>query len=239
MNQVIHKIVILKKPVFHDLENYSTIKEMSERIKRGKSMPIRLRFILDTLLDTDINPIIYDIIKIGSSKSTKGESDMKKVFTIVVACFFILIGILGLVSSLTSFHISWNFFGAIIPLLLGVFFEVQYFSEKKEAGILVPGGILTVVGILVLLEHLFGEGISEYIWPLYIVAPAIGLFQLYWYGGKQKALLIPVSILTIFCLVSLMITLYKIPPFSFLIPIVLLVIGFYMLWTYLRKEKRS
>ena len=164
---------------------------------------------------------------------------MKKVFTIIVAVFFILVGVLGLLSSLTSFSIDWSFLGAAIPLLIGLFFEVQYFAEKKEPGILVPGGILTVIGILVLLEHFFGDGLSEYIWPIYILSPAVGLFQFYWFGNRDKALLIPVSILSVVCLVFLMVSLYKIPPFSFMLPILLLAIGSYMIYKYLRKGRKS
>ena len=164
---------------------------------------------------------------------------MKKVFTIVVAVFFILVGVLGLLSSLTSFSIDWSFLGAAIPLLIGIFFEVQYFSERKEPGILVPGGILTVIGVLVLLEHFFGDGLSEYIWPFYISAPAVGLFQFYWFGKRDRALLVPVSILSVVCLISLMIALYKIPPFSFILPILLLAIGCYLFYAYLRKGRKS
>lgn len=164
---------------------------------------------------------------------------MKKLGTLLLSLFFIVIGVLGLLSTLTSFQISWEFLGPTIPLLLGIFFEIQFFSTRKDAGVLVPGGILSVIGVILLLQFLFGERIAGYVWPFYLSAPAFGLFQLYWYGGKDKGLLIPVGILTVLCVIFLMITLFQIAPFSFLFPAVLLSIGLYFLWKYFRKEPKK
>ena len=163
---------------------------------------------------------------------------MKKVFSIAVAVFFILVGVLGLLSSLTTFSIDWRFLGAAIPLFIGLFFQVQYFTEKKEPGLLVPGGTLTVIGLLVLLDFFFTDSVSEYIWPFYILAPAVGLFQFYWFGKRDRALLIPVTVLSVVCVVFLLVTLYQIPPFSYILPILLLVIGTFMLYTYFRKGRK-
>lgn len=116
----------------------------------------------------------------------------------IFGVLLILLGIIGIVSrvfDLRIFHIStlWPLF-VLIP---GLCFEYAYFNTKRNPGILVPGGILTTIGMLFLFEVFTGWRFAGKTWPIYMLAVAIGLFQLYWFGGKQKGLLIPVGILTV------------------------------------------
>jgi hypothetical protein len=82
----------------------------------------------------------------------------------------------------------------VIPL--GLFFHWLYFSVlgRGGVGVLVPGGILLTVGLVCQIAMLFDNW--GYMWPGFILAPAVGLFELYWFGGRQKPLLIPVYILS-------------------------------------------
>ncbi|MBQ4900382.1 hypothetical protein KB559_16210 [Paenibacillus sp. Marseille-P2973] len=81
----------------------------------------------------------------------------------------------------------------IIPL--GLFFHWLYFSltERRAIGLLIPGGILFTVGLVCQLSTLFDSW--QYLWPGFILAPAIGLFEFYWFGNRNKYLLIPINIL--------------------------------------------
>lgn len=82
----------------------------------------------------------------------------------------------------------------IIPL--GIFFHWLYFSMtgRNGVGVLIPGGILLTVGVVCQVSMLFNNW--EYTWPGFILAPAIGLFEFYWFGPRHKGLLIPICILT-------------------------------------------
>lgn len=88
------------------------------------------------------------------------------------------------------------FWPTLFVLPLGIFFHWLYFSVLggKGVGVLVPGGVLlTVYGvcqIAMLLDN------WSMMWPGFILAPAVGLFELYWFGGRNKWLLIPINILT-------------------------------------------
>ncbi|WP_274361326.1 hypothetical protein [Paenibacillus thermotolerans] len=82
-------------------------------------------------------------------------------------------------------------------LPLGVFFHWMYFSvtDRKGVGLLVPGGIVFTVGVVCQIATWFDSW--GYMWPGFIMAVAVGLFELYWFGGRQKGLLIPIAILSV------------------------------------------
>lgn len=108
----------------------------------------------------------------------------------------VLAGIFLLMNNLFNF----NFFDAerlwpLFVLGLGLIFEAAYFVSRKNPGLLVPGGILTTVGLLFLFEAFTNWHYSAYTWPVYPLAVAVGLMQLYLFSGRPKGLLIPVFIL--------------------------------------------
>ncbi|MFD2614275.1 hypothetical protein [Paenibacillus gansuensis] len=87
------------------------------------------------------------------------------------------------------------FWPSIFVLPLAFFFHWLYFgvTGRKGVGLLVPGGILLTVGVVCQISMLFDNW--EYTWPGFILAPAVGLLELYWFGGRNKYLLIPINIL--------------------------------------------
>lgn len=88
-----------------------------------------------------------------------------------------------------------TFWPTIFILPVGLFFHWLYFtvSHRRLSGLLIPGGILFTVGIVCQVSTLFDSW--QYMWPGFIAAPAIGLFEFYWFAGRNKYLLIPINIL--------------------------------------------
>ena len=76
----------------------------------------------------------------------------------------------------------------------------MYFSMvgRKGIGLLIPGGILLMAGIVSQIATLFDSWGT--MWPGYILAVAAGLFEFYWFGSRNKWLLIPINILTVLSL---------------------------------------
>ncbi|AWB47089.1 hypothetical protein DCC85_21435 [Paenibacillus sp. CAA11] len=88
------------------------------------------------------------------------------------------------------------FWPSLFILPVSIFFHWLYFGVlgRRGVGVLVPGGVLLAVAIVCQIAMLFDSwGIM---WPGFIFAPAAGLFELYWFGGRNKWLLIPINILT-------------------------------------------
>ncbi len=147
--------------------------------------------------------------------------------TMIVGLVLILIGIAFLLRNFGIFEIYFDIFdiGFLLsrfwPMFLiipGLIFHYSFFTAKtQDAGLLVPGGILLVMGLTCQISMLFSAW--SYMWPGFILAVAVGLFELYLFGSKEKGLLIPVFILgglsLIFFAISLgritMLRLYLIP----------------------------
>ncbi|MBC8061516.1 MAG: hypothetical protein H7Y18_12745 [Clostridiaceae bacterium] len=133
----------------------------------------------------------------------KEEGKSLNIFSMIWGLFFILLGCLLVVNRIFNLDLfnAYRFWPTFV-IIPGLIFEIAYFVTKKAPGILVPGGILTVLGILFYFESFTYWNFSEYTWPIYLLAVAIGLFQLYLFSGRSKGLLIPVFILTTIAIIA-------------------------------------
>lgn len=126
---------------------------------------------------------------------------MKRSNNLFWGLIFIIIGLALLGSRIFNYDINlfkWRYWWPLFVLLPGLSFEFGYFTSRSNAGVLVPGGILTVIGSLFFFETFTGWRFSGYTWPVYLLAVAFGLFQLYLFSKeKNTGLLVPVFILTI------------------------------------------
>ncbi len=108
----------------------------------------------------------------------------------------IVFGGLLLSENLFNFNIfSPMLFLPMLLLGLGLSFEAGYFINRKSPGLLVPGGILTTIGLMYFFEVITNWQFADLTWPIYVLSVAIGLFQLYLFSGRPKGLLIPIFIL--------------------------------------------
>lgn len=157
---------------------------------------------------------------------------------IIWGMLFILLGIFFLLGRF--FNNTWGI-GDLWPLFIlipGLLFESGYFSSRKDPGLLVPGGILTTIGLLMLFETFTGWRFSGYTWPIYPLSVAIGLFQLYLFTGRNTGLLVPVGILggvTVISFLSMALEsargiLPKWFNFGLLVPVCLIVLGLIILF---------
>ena len=131
------------------------------------------------------------------------------------------------------FGLIGKFWPSLFLILPGLLFHTGYFSgRRKDPGLLVPGGILLVLGAAFQINMLFGGW--GFTWPVYIFAVAFGLFELYVFGNRDRGLLIPIGILTglsvIFFFVFSVKSLLGFNTSSFIVPAVLIGIGLIILF---------
>lgn len=129
---------------------------------------------------------------------------MRKSSNLFWGIIFILFGIFILAYKV--FNLGFLSMGNLWPafvLIPGLAFEFSYFTSRTNPGILVPGGILTVIGILFFVQQdLIGWEVSDYTWPVYLLAVAFGLFQMYIFSkNRNNGVLIPVFILTLIAVI--------------------------------------
>lgn len=154
--------------------------------------------------------------------------------TMIIGIVLIVLGILYFLDNAGIFRIYFDIhdilfifshFWPMIPIVIGLTFHYSFFTAKtSDAGVLVPGGILLVSGLtcqLSILFHLWG-----YLWPGFMLSVAVGLFELYVFGNKEKGLLVPVFILGGLSLIFFMIQLGRISFLqTYLIPLILILGG--------------
>lgn len=126
----------------------------------------------------------------------------------VLGSIFIILGVLFLLKNLNIIGPFWSYIniGYIMSIVFkfwpvlflfipGILFHLGFFSgRKRDPGVLVPGGILLILGAAFQINMLFGGW--DIMWPVYILSVAFGLFELYAFGTRDRGLLIPISILT-------------------------------------------
>ncbi len=150
---------------------------------------------------------------------------MRKNNELVLGMVFILIGIAVLFSNLGYFNFSWNYIWPLALLIPGIYMHISFFSGlDKNPGILVPGGILTTYGILFYANVFFGWRLMGELWPILLIGISIGLFEFYYFGERNSALLIPISILGGLGLVFLTRSQFLISR-KYVVPALLIIIG--------------
>ena len=104
------------------------------------------------------------------------------------------IGVILLIGNMSRFgmEVLWPIF----PFAVGVSFFISYFMQKKDVGLLMPGTILVVISILFFYCAISGWWNMETLWPVFILAPAVGFIVLYIFGNRDSSFLIPAVILS-------------------------------------------
>lgn len=145
----------------------------------------------------------------------------------------IIIGALLLLMNFDLIDLNFDYLWPLFILLPGLIFEISYFGNRKDPGLLVPGGILTTIGLLFYVNVFYGWHLMPYLWPVFPLAVAIGLLQLYIFGPRDTGVLIASSIVGGFSIVSLSFTLFNFS-FDLALPILLILIGIMVIF----KNKR-
>ena len=158
---------------------------------------------------------------------------MKKI-NYLFGLFLLFIGVLLILANFGVIEIVWENLWPLFLLIPGILFELSYFIYRKDAGLLVPGGILITYGLLFLVNVMYGWHLMEDLWPIFPLGVAIGLFQLFLFGGREKGILIPVGILGAISLFFLINNLLFVD-FRLLAGILLVLIG---IWVIFKKLNR-
>ncbi|PWK09586.1 LiaI-LiaF-like domain-containing protein [Tumebacillus permanentifrigoris] len=117
----------------------------------------------------------------------------------------LLVGAVLAFGTLGVVTVSVAYLWPLFMLVPGIMFHVTFFSNPKQSrsGLLVPGGVLIVYGLLFLFCNIFGWDSLENLWPVFLIGPSVGLFESYLFGSRQPGLLIPASILMVLALLFL------------------------------------
>ncbi|EPR13282.1 hypothetical protein [Ruminiclostridium papyrosolvens] len=118
---------------------------------------------------------------------------MKKSYSLVGTLLIgagALLLVLKMLFGINFLDLNTGDFWVFIVLLIGLTFEFSYFLTGRKPGLLIPGGIITTIGLLFMFEVATNWYFAEYTWPVYILSVAVGLFQMYLFSNREKGLLI-------------------------------------------------
>lgn len=116
----------------------------------------------------------------------------------IIGFLLILLGALlfaGRDNLLDPGYIFGYYWPSLFVIPLGLLFHWMYAvaTNHRAPGLLIPGGILLVSGLVCQVSMLFD--LWSYLWPGFPLAVAFGLLEFYWFGVRNKWLLVPVFIL--------------------------------------------
>jgi hypothetical protein len=96
------------------------------------------------------------------------------------------VGLIILLGKLGVFAFIGAVFWPLFILSPGVLLHVLYFGRIVPSVALIPAGILTVVSVILLIGNWFGWGLMKYMWPLFLFAIAVGLYEFYVFGYSRS-----------------------------------------------------
>ncbi|WP_438351647.1 hypothetical protein ACP8HI_14015 [Paenibacillus sp. FA6] len=116
------------------------------------------------------------------------KRDMKLGLLIIIAAVVILLGKLGV------FGFLGRSLWPVVILIAGLVLQGLYFSRRRQPILLIPGGILTVWGLVFVICNIWGWGLMAYVWPALFLGVAIGLYEYYLYENLRSNTLLWVSL---------------------------------------------
>jgi len=110
------------------------------------------------------------------------------IILILLGAFFLCVQ-LGLV--------NWDNFWPIILIVGGLLFYLGFLVNRRNFGLLMPGTILLVIGVLFFYTNQGYWHRMDELWPTFVLAPGLGFILMYIFGPKGNALWIPATVLIV------------------------------------------
>ncbi|MFQ6618484.1 MAG: LiaI-LiaF-like domain-containing protein [Fidelibacterota bacterium] len=148
---------------------------------------------------------------------------MGKDRTIIIGLILIVIGVILIFGNLGFFDIQK--FWPLVIVASGLAFFYGYLADKRSYGFLMPGSIITIIGLLFLFCSLTTWAWMEYLWPVFILSPVPGFILMYIAGERKEGFLVPAVILSIIGVFFLLET-FSLGTYW---PVILIIAGIYLL----------
>ena len=156
-----------------------------------------------------------------------------KTSDMVIGIGLVILGVLFLFENFGYIAFDFKDIWPVFVILAGTGFWIGYIQDKKNYGLIMPGTILIIYGLMFFYCSVEGWYYMSYLWPVFIMGPGIGFFLMYLIGQQEKGMLIPASILTglgiLFMLSKTGVMRYW--------PVVLIIIGIVMIVRYQIKSR--
>lgn len=154
------------------------------------------------------------------------------------ALILIAAGVLLLLINLSVVNLQLYTQWPLVLILAGIGMWMGFMDNRNEWGLVIPGTILLCIGVLFYCCSVISWRLMGDWWPVFILAPGLGLFAAYLFGSRSTGVLIPAAILTTVALVMLL--QIQLNNYTLVLPIVFIAAGITVLITSLtRASKRN
>jgi len=137
----------------------------------------------------------------------------------------VIIGIIFILGNFGAFSPDWEVIFAWIILIMGVLFWIGFGMDRQWDFLIMPGTIMVMFGIMFFLIAYYEWATIDKMGPLFILAPALGLYFTYLLGRKSRSILITSAVLGV---ISLIFLLNSVPVLKYIWPILTVALGVYI-----------
>ena len=145
---------------------------------------------------------------------------------VVPGLIMIMVGIVFLLINFGALDLDWEVLWTWILIVMGVIFLLGFIFDRSKAGLIMPGTILLTIGVVFNIHTRYDWAKMDHLWPFFILAPAFGFFAMYFFGKRDRGILVPAVILTIIGTIFLM---GSIPVLKYIWPLLLIGAGVFAL----------
>lgn len=155
---------------------------------------------------------------------------------IFIGVGLVILGLLFLSENFGYLRMDYYEIWPVFVILGGCGFWIGYIQNKKNYGLIMPGTILVVYGIMFFYCSVEGWYYMQVLWPGFLIGPGVGFYFMYLLGEKERGLLLPATIL---CGLGVLFFMGKAGIWRYW-PALLIVFGLYLIIKhYVKKDKKS
>lgn len=158
---------------------------------------------------------------------------------LMLGLFIIVAGVVILLGNSGFFGFVGRTLWPVVLLLPGIIIHLLYFNRRLSASILIPGGILTVYGLLFLICSIGGWGLMSVLWPVLFLGVAVGLYEYYLFETPRPGRVLPIALAL--ALISLLIWIFKWLQAGalYIIALVLIAVGVWLIFGRNRSKRNK
>jgi len=138
----------------------------------------------------------------------------------------ILIGMVFILGNFGVFHPDWEMVFPWIIMIMGVLFWLGFLMDRSRSFLIMPGTILVIYGAVFFMMAKYTWASIESMGPVFILAPALGLYFTYLISQRNRSILITSTVLGV---ISLIFLLNSVPVFKYIWPFLTAGLGVYII----------
>jgi hypothetical protein len=138
----------------------------------------------------------------------------------------IVIGILFLLGNFGVFKPNWEVIFTWMIMIMGILFWIGFLMDRNRGFLIMPATILVIYGVAFFLIARYQSVTIANMGPIFILAPALGLYLTHLISERNRSILITSAVLGV---ISLIFLLNSVPVLKYIWPVLTAALGVYII----------